>query len=327
MVAVLSAPETARVDLARAVRDRGALVLRDAARDVDGFALLAARMGSVRQDIACSAGPRARVRDGVFTANEAPPDQYICIHHEMAQCEHPPEFVLFYCDTPPADGGCTPCMRSSAVCADLHRRFPRVFERLRAEGVRYRRVFPSHTDDTSALGKSWRERFLSESKDAVERACTAEGARCEWLADGSLRTTGPIVYPIVAAPNGDGPLLFVAAESSFGGGGRRATTAVKEIVHADGRPLEAEVLHALVEVAERARRDSDRFAWQRGDVLAIHNGSVMHSRDAFDPPRRILVCLVGTMANPTMRDARHERFDHFDPGRSNSERSGVSSST
>ena len=111
MVAVLSAPETARVDLARAVRDRGALVLRDAARDVDGFALLAARMGSVRQDIACSAGPRARVRDGVFTANEAPPDQYICIHHEMAQCEHPPEFVLFYCGPPPPTAG---ALRASA---------------------------------------------------------------------------------------------------------------------------------------------------------------------------------------------------------------------
>ena len=53
------------------------------------------------------------VDHGVFTANEAPPTEYIPIHHEMAQCVDYPKFIAFYCDVPAKKGGCTPIIRSS----------------------------------------------------------------------------------------------------------------------------------------------------------------------------------------------------------------------
>ena len=145
--------------LVRSVVSHGAVLVRGL-RDVDEFASLASSLGSVREDIACSAGPRKPVgKRGVFTANDAPPHETICMHHEMAQCSDPPEFVLFYCDVPPCKGGYTPYISSSNVCDHFVRHFPDVASMLREEGVRYRRVYPSDTNTNCAVGKSWKERF------------------------------------------------------------------------------------------------------------------------------------------------------------------------
>ena len=34
----------------------------------------------------------------VYTANEAPPDQLIPFHHELAQVQNPPTYIFFFCD-------------------------------------------------------------------------------------------------------------------------------------------------------------------------------------------------------------------------------------
>jgi len=48
----------------------------------------------------CSAAPRTELAPGVFTANEAPPQEPIPLHHEMAQCDVRPTYVAFHCVTP-----------------------------------------------------------------------------------------------------------------------------------------------------------------------------------------------------------------------------------
>ena len=49
----------------------------------------------------------------VFTANEAPPDQLIPFHHELAQVKDPPQYLFFYCDLPPETGGETALIDST----------------------------------------------------------------------------------------------------------------------------------------------------------------------------------------------------------------------
>jgi hypothetical protein len=49
----------------------------------------------------------------VFTANEAPPDQLIPFHHELAQVKHPPQYLFFYCDLPSETGGETALIDST----------------------------------------------------------------------------------------------------------------------------------------------------------------------------------------------------------------------
>lgn len=47
--------------------------------------------------------------DLVYTANEAPPDQLIPFHHELAQLQNPPQYLFFYCDQPSETGGTFVC--------------------------------------------------------------------------------------------------------------------------------------------------------------------------------------------------------------------------
>ena len=44
----------------------------------------------------------------VFTANEAPPDVQIYLHHEMAQTPVYPSRLFFFCEKPASGGGATP---------------------------------------------------------------------------------------------------------------------------------------------------------------------------------------------------------------------------
>ena len=49
----------------------------------------------------------------VYTANEAPPDQLIPFHHELAQVANPPQYIFFYCDLPSETGGETALIDST----------------------------------------------------------------------------------------------------------------------------------------------------------------------------------------------------------------------
>lgn len=276
-------PWSDAIDLAGAVRTHGAVLLRGWEMDVPAFARLAGTLGEVRTDLACSAGPRTEVHPGVFTANDAPPEAHIPVHHEMAQCPSPPAYVLFFCETPPA-GGAAPILPSSVLLAELADRFPDVHARLRTDGARYRRTYPARTDGASPLGKAWCDAFGAPTRAAVERACAATGTACAWDAeDGSLRTLGPVVYPVT------GDALFLAAETSLGG------APGKELVAADGKEEDAALAHALRHLGAFAQRACERVPWRAGDVLVLDNRTTMHGRDPFVPPRRILVALVGTL--------------------------------
>ena len=48
----------------------------------------------------------------MYTSNEAPPDKPMFFHHEMAYQRDIPNYVFFYCDVPPAEGGGTPILLS-----------------------------------------------------------------------------------------------------------------------------------------------------------------------------------------------------------------------
>lgn len=78
---------------------------------------------------------------------------------------------------------------------------------------------------------------------------------------------------------------------------------LKGVIDGDGDTLNDETGAALRSIARYAARESTRVPWMQNDVLVIDNRTVMHSRDAFVPPRRILVTLLGCIDNPA-REAR-----------------------
>ena len=78
--------KTSRREVLQLVASHGAVLLRGwggaAASD---FSALVDALGLEDFDASCSAAPRTLVAPRVFTANEAPPEEVIPFHHEMAQ--------------------------------------------------------------------------------------------------------------------------------------------------------------------------------------------------------------------------------------------------
>ena len=272
--------------LQRSLEEHGAVMLRG--WEEGPFSKVAHWLGDPMQASSCSAGPRIEVGPGVFTANEAPPCERIPFHHEMAQCPLPPKYVLFYCDTPPAQGGATPIIRSCKVADHLTRFHPDVARRVREQKIRYVRKFPPDTDMTSPLGKSWRSTFGVESRKEAEEQMLDKKMEWEWMQDDWLKTIGPPV-PMFAVAGGE-EVLFTAAETAFLD--VKSGRPEKSFIYGDGTPLDAQTKDAFLELGEFAFRNSTRIPWERGDVLVIDNARVMHARDSFLPPRRILVTLV-----------------------------------
>lgn len=70
----------------------------------------------------------------VYTANEAPPDQLIPFHHELAQVQNPPQYIFFYCAQPSETGGETALIDSTQVYRFANDNFPEFMDKLKKYG-------------------------------------------------------------------------------------------------------------------------------------------------------------------------------------------------
>jgi hypothetical protein len=104
----ISLAGTFHAEILALVRTHGAVLLRgwdNKAQTAAHFSELMATLELPTTAMACSAGPRFAVAANVFTANEAPPEERIPFHHEMAQCDAPPSVVAFFCEVAAPHGG------------------------------------------------------------------------------------------------------------------------------------------------------------------------------------------------------------------------------
>lgn len=294
------------------VKTHGAVLLRGwgAATPEDFSELGIALHGEDAFNMKCSAGPRTEVSPGVFTSNEAPASERIPFHHEMAQCSSPPEHIAFFCQVPAASGGSTPIIFSHLVASFLRRAHPAFAEKLAELGVRYVRVMPGETDSSSALGKSWRVSLGVQTREEAEATLAkpcSEYEDYEWLDGGFLRTVSKVGPALVLEEASGREVFFTAAETTLnadphgrGAGGEQRP--VKAIVFGDRSQLSPAELAALTNVGEYMLRAQVAFRWQEGDALLLNNATVMHSRESFSPPRRILAALSGKMTKvPVLR--------------------------
>ena len=130
--------------------------------------------------------------------NEAPSDQLIPFHHEMAQVPKYPSHLFFYCDVAPKSGGRTPICLSNAVYERVKRDRPEFIRQLEDKLVVYTRILPEEDDPTSPIGRGWKSTFLTQDKSVAEQRCLAHGGHFEWMPDGCLKTVStplPAIKP------------------------------------------------------------------------------------------------------------------------------------
>jgi hypothetical protein len=224
----------------------------------------------------------------VFSANEAPPDVTIFFHHEMAQTPIYPSRLFFYCEHAAAEGGATPICRSDILLEQLRERCPQFVADCEVKGLKYSNVMPPSNDPNSGMGRSWRSTLRAETREQAEARLRELGYSWEWLADGCLRATTPVLPAVRTTADGR-KVFFNQLIAAFKGWKDTRNDPSKAITFGDGMPLDAAAVHTASALADELAFD---VPWQPGDVVLVDNYVVMHGRRSFTGTRKVWASLV-----------------------------------
>jgi alpha-ketoglutarate-dependent taurine dioxygenase len=262
------------------------LELRDPAEVGAVFQRLATSLMTEREAFAS----RRTYADGVYSATKWPPNQPMCMHHELSYTLEFPGLLLFACLTAPTAGGATAVADSPTVLEALPTELVARFER---EGWLLTR---NYNDE---IGASWAEAFGTDDRGAVERYCRANAIELEWQPDGGLRTrqrrSAVVRHPVTGQRCWFNQIPFlnewtIAAEireylvDVYGADGLPFNTRF-----GNGDPIGEDVVELVNQVYEA---NTAREPWQAGDLLLVDNVRIAHSREAFEGPREVLAAMA-----------------------------------
>jgi alpha-ketoglutarate-dependent taurine dioxygenase len=224
----------------------------------------------------------------VFTANEAPPSVKILLHHEMAQTPIYPSHLFFFCEHPAESGGQTPLCRSDVLWQRLVERCPDFARDCESKGLRYTNVMPSENDLQSGMGRSWQSTLRATTRAQAESRLSELRYSWEWLADGCLRATTPVLPAVRTLPDGR-KTFFNQLIAAYQGWKDGRNDPAKSIVHGDGSPLDPVAANRAAQWADELAFD---LPWQAGDVALVDNFVTMHGRRSFAGTRKVLASLI-----------------------------------
>ncbi|CAN0878128.1 Clavaminate synthase-like protein At3g21360 [Linum grandiflorum] len=238
---------------------------------------------------------RTRVVGRVFTANESPPDQQIPFHHELAHVRDPPTKLIFFCEEEPRSGGETPVVLSHLVYERMTEEFPEFVKKLEDEGQIGIRFLGADDDVSSAIGRGWKSTFSTDDKLVAKQRAEALGMKLEWITDDvdgggktvAKTTTGPMPA-IKFDKSRNRKVWFNALAASYTAFGDKRNDPAKSVTFGSGDAFPRDAMYGCLKIMEEL---SVAIPWQKGDVLLIDNFAVLHSRNLFTPPRRVLAAL------------------------------------
>ncbi len=239
-------------------------------------------------DESLSNAVRVNVTPRVFTANEAPPEAGIYLHHEMAQTPIFPSKLFFFCEIAAETGGETPLCRSDCVVEALSERASGFVHRLETLGVRYRHTMPGENDAQSGQGRSWKSTLSAETREAAEMKLASLGYEWRWLDNGALAVTTPVLPAIRKLPDGSRS-FFNQLIAAWRGWAADEGGSARPVAYGDGSAIDPDDMALAVELGEALSYD---LAWQPGDIALVDNHRVMHGRRPFTGRRRVLASLI-----------------------------------
>ena len=233
---------------------------------------------------------RINFTERVFTANEAPKDVEIYLHHEMAQTPISPSKLFFFCVSSAEEGGETPLCRSDKLFAALREADPQLANDFAEKGLKYTTYMPADNDATSGQGRSWKSTLSVADKAAAETKLAELGYAWEWLEDGSLKAVTPVLPAVLTLENGVEVFYNQLIAAYMGWKGVRENPSVA-ITFGDGSHIPKEGLDKVVALADQFTFD---LPWQDGDVALVDNYMAMHGRRSFggERKRQVLVALA-----------------------------------
>ena len=262
------------------------LGLRDAAEIGAVFRRLATGLMTEKEAFAS----RQTYSDGVYSSSKWPPNQPMCMHHELSYTLEFPGLMLFACLSAPTDGGATAVADSPTVLDALPTELVERFER---EGWLLTR---SYNDE---IGASFAEAFGTEDRGAVESYCRANAIEFEWQPDGGLRTrqrrSAVVRHPVTGQRCWFNQIAFLNEWTMA----PEVREFLVDVYGADGLPFNTRfgngdpIGEDVVELLNRVyEANTAREPWQAGDLMLVDNVRTAHSREPFEGPREVLVAMA-----------------------------------
>lgn len=208
----------------------------------------------------------------------------------MAQTPISPSKIFFFCKSAADQGGATPLCRSDMLYQALQNEAPELSADFELKGLKYTTHMPLEDDPESGQGRSWKSTLSVDSKQEAESKLSELGYSWEWVSDGSLRATTPVLPAVVELDNGKKVFYNQLIAAYMGWKGVRENPA-SAITFGDGSLIPADGLKLVASLAGQFTFD---LAWQDGDVALVDNYMTMHGRKPFsgDRKRQVLVTLA-----------------------------------
>jgi hypothetical protein len=274
-----------RVAINKSLKQTGAVLLRGLAmQDPDHFEKFVVAYGlpvfPYRESL--SNAVRVNHSERVFTANEAPSQVEIYLHHEMAQTPVSPSVLFFCCISAAEQGGATPLCRSDQLFEAFKLSHPKWTEQLVSKGLRYVTRMPAVSDESSGQGRSWYNTLNVSDKDEVEKKLTAMGYEYSWQNNGGLETLSPLLPGVVELTNGGQSFYHQLIAAYRGWPGVRENPA-SGVMFGDKTEIPVGLLESLSSMAEDYTTD---LHWADGEIAMLNNRMIMHGRRPYSGNRR-----------------------------------------
>jgi hypothetical protein len=282
-----------RVAINKSLKQTGAVLIRGLAmQDPDHFEKFVVSFGLPVFPYKKSLSNAVRVNysERVFTANEAPSQVEIYLHHEMAQTPVSPSVLFFCCISAAEQGGATPLCRSDQLFEAFKLSHPKWTEQLVSKGLRYVTRMPAVSDESSGQGRSWYNTLNVSDKDEVEKKLTAMGYEYSWQNNGGLETLSPLLPGVVELTNGGQSFYHQLIAAYRGWPGVRENPA-SGVMFGDKTEIPVGLLESLSSMAEDYTTD---LHWADGEIAMLNNRMIMHGRRPYsgNRKRQVLVSMA-----------------------------------
>lgn len=239
---------------------------------------------------------RKAYSDGVYSSSAWPPNQVMCMHHELSYTSKFPGLMLFACLESPDEGGATAVADSPTVLDALPIDLVKRFER---EGWLLTR---NYNDE---IGVTYAEAFGTDDRAAIESYCRSNAIEFEWQSDGGLRTrqrrSAVIRHPATGLRCWFNQIAFLNEWTMD----PEVHEFLVDVYGADGLPFNTQygngdaIGRDVVDVINQAYdANTVREPWAAGDLMLVDNIRTAHSREAFKGPREVLVAMANAQVRP-----------------------------
>ena len=275
------------------LEEHGAIIFKDlpvkTAEDFDQF-VSTFNYETFTYEESLSNAVRINKTDKVFTANEAPREVEIFLHHEMAQTPTYPKNIFFFCKSASETGGETPLCRSDQLYEALLKEDKTLIESFEKFGVIYNSIMSSGDELISGQGRSWQKTLGVSSKNDAEAKLSELGYSWDWIEGDNLSVTTKPLKATKELENGKKSFFnqVIAASLGWKKSSKNQIAPVRF-----GNNQEIDQL-AIEHISELAQSLTLLRSWQDNDILLIDNYRVMHGRKPFsgNKNREVLVSLT-----------------------------------